>query len=104
MWFLLPLALPAIVAGRILSTILPTSVCAGQCQVNLDKVSGKFPPLLLQKSKFIFPTEKVGFRKNDFQCRLLLLVRSILKVKDERVLNFKEGDSLELFCHGGSDE
>merc|ERR1711970_732792 len=69
MWFLLPLALPAIVAG--------------QCQVNLDKVSGKFPPLLLQKSKFIFPTEKV---------------------KDERVLNFKEGDSLELFCHGGSDE
>merc|ERR1739844_667379 len=69
MWFLLPLALPAIVA------------C--QCQVNLDKVSGKFPPLLLQKSKFIFPTEKV---------------------EDERVLNFKEGDSLELFCHGGSDE
>merc|ERR1712088_262643 len=69
MWFLLPLALPAIVAG--------------QCQVNLDKVSGRFPPLLLQKSKFIFPTEKV---------------------KDERVLNFKEGDSLELFCHGGSDE
>merc|ERR1711971_485243 len=68
MWFLLPLALPAIVAG--------------QCQVNLDKVSGKFPPLLLQKSKFIFHTEKV---------------------EDERVLNFKEGDSLELFCHGGSD-
>merc|ERR1712168_1187029 len=48
-----------------------------------DKVSGKFPPLLLQKSKFIFPTEKV---------------------EDERVLKFKEGDSLELFCHGGSDE
>merc|ERR1711990_604865 len=68
MWFLLPLALPAIVAG--------------QCQVNLDKVSGKFPPLLLQKSKFIFPTEKV---------------------EDERVLKFKEGNSLELFCHGGSD-
>merc|ERR1711910_166539 len=69
MWFLLPLALPALVAG--------------QCQVNLDKVSGKHPPLLLQKSQFIFPTEKVG---------------------DERVLNFNEGDSLELFCHGGSDE
>merc|ERR1711971_1338055 len=68
MWFLFPLALPAIVAG--------------QCQVNLDKVSGKFPPLLLQKSQFIFPTEKV---------------------EDERVLKFKEGDSLELFCHGGSD-
>ena len=65
----------------------------------MDKVSGKFPPLLLQKSKFIFPTEKV-----DFQCRLLLLIRSISKVEDERVLNFKEGDSLELFCHGGSDE
>merc|ERR1712088_709801 len=69
MWFLLPLALPALVAG--------------QCQVNLDKVSGKHPPLLLQKSQFIFPTEKVG---------------------DERVLNFNEEDSLELFCHGGSDE
>merc|ERR1712001_103428 len=68
MWFLLPLALPALVAG--------------QCQVNLDKVSGKHPPLLLQKSQFIFPTEKVG---------------------DERVLNFNEGDSLELFCYGGSD-
>ena len=26
------------------------------------------------------------------------------KVDDERVLNFKEGDSLDLFCHGGSDE
>ena len=70
----------------------------------MDKVSGKFPPLLLHQSKFIFPTEKVGFRKNDFQCRLLLLIRSISKVDDERVLNFKEGDSLELFCHGGSDE
>merc|ERR1712168_933822 len=69
MWFFLPLALPAIVAG--------------QCQVNLDKVTGKFPPLLLQKSQFVFPTEKV---------------------EDERVLKFKEGDSLELFCHGGSDE
>ena len=64
MWFLLPLALPAIVAGQILSAYNLTNknVCAGQCQVNLDKVSGKFPPLLLQKSKFIFPTEKVGFR------------------------------------------
>jgi len=68
MWFLLPLALPAIVAG--------------QCQVNLDKVNGNYPPLLLQNSKFIFPTEKI---------------------EEERVLNFKEGDSLELFCHGGSD-
>ena len=28
----------------------------------------------------------------------------ILQVGDERVLNFNEGDSLELFCHGGSDE
>merc|ERR1712109_327123 len=67
MWFLL--ALPALVAG--------------QCQVNLDKVNGKYPPLLLQNSQFIFPTEKVG---------------------EERVLNFEEADSLDLFCHGGSDE
>ena len=35
------------------------NVCAGQCQVNLDKVNGKYPPLLLQNSQFIFPTEKV---------------------------------------------
>merc|ERR1712013_1555 len=67
MWFLL--ALPALVAG--------------QCQVNLDKVNGKYPPLLLQNSQFIFPTEKVG---------------------EERVLNFEEADFLDLFCHGGSDE
>merc|ERR1712180_259936 len=67
MWFLL--ALPALVAG--------------QCQVNLDKVNGKYPPLLLQNSQFIFPTEKVG---------------------EERVLKFEEADSLDLFCHGGSDE
>ena len=36
------------------------NVCAGQCQVNLDKVNGKYPPLLLQNSQFIFPTEKVS--------------------------------------------
>ena len=70
MWFLLPLALPALVAGKILSPISPTNVCAGQCQVNLDKVSGKHPPLLLQKSQFIFPTEKVFDTKNSQLCKL----------------------------------
>ena len=25
-------------------------------------------------------------------------------MEDERVLNFEEADSLDLFCHGGSDE
>ena len=32
-----------------------------------------------------------------------VLIISISKIEEERVLNFKEGDSLELFCHGGSD-
>ena len=30
-------------------------------------------------------------------------IKMISKVEEERVLKFKEGDSLELFCHGGSD-
>merc|ERR1719394_929744 len=95
MWFLL--ALPALVAAcrpppplapKPSTTSSPTPgphqrPSQGQCQVNLDKVNGKYPPLLLQNSQFIFPTEKVG---------------------EERVLNFEEADSLDLFCHGGSDE
>merc|ERR1712156_1029316 len=95
MWFLL--ALPALVAACRPPPPLapkpstpssptqgpPHGPSQGQCQVNLDKVNGKYPPLLLQNSQFIFPTEKVG---------------------EERVLNFEEADSLDLFCHGGSDE
>ena len=62
-------------------------------------MSGKFPPLLLQKDQFIFPTEKVDFTYCVFDN-----VYETSKVDDERVLKFKEGDSLDLFCHGGSDE
>merc|ERR1711963_262400 len=62
MWFLL--ALPALVAG--------------QCQVNLDKVNGKYPPLLLQNSQFIFPTEKVGKKEFSTLRRLTLLTFSVM--------------------------
>ena len=55
------------------------SILPGQCQVNLDAVSGKYPPLLLQNSDFIFPTSEID---------------------EKRLLSFGEGDNLQLFCHG----
>jgi len=54
------LALPALIAGK--------------CKINLDKVNGNFPPLLIQRGDFLFPTS--------------------------RVLSFAERDELELVCHG----
>jgi len=58
--------------------VLPVLI-DGKCQVNLDKLSGKYPPLLIQDDDFIFPTSKVN---------------------GERVLTFNEGEKLELVCHG----
>lgn len=45
------------------------------CAVNLDELSGKYPPLLLQDGNFIYP-------------------------KEQRTLYFDEDANLELYCHG----
>ena len=55
------------------------NILPGQCQVNLDALSGEYPPLLLQNNDFIFPTSEI---------------------EEKRILSFGEGDNLELFCHG----
>ena len=48
----------------------------GECQIDLDDMIGKFPPLLVKDGKFVFPTD------------------------DQRKLTFAEGESLQLLCHG----
>merc|ERR1711962_420522 len=55
------LALPALVAGT--------------CEVDLDSVSGSYPPLLIQGGEFKLPTTS-------------------------RVLTFEDDEELELYCHG----
>merc|ERR1711962_933242 len=55
------LALPALVAGT--------------CEVDLDSVSGSYPPLLIQQGEFKLPTTS-------------------------RVLTFEDDKELELYCHG----
>merc|ERR1712121_7380 len=55
------LALPALVAGT--------------CEVDLDSVSGSYPPLIIQQGDFKLPTES-------------------------RVLKFEDDEDLELYCHG----
>ena len=52
--------------------LLPT----GQCELDLDDITGRYPPLLVKDGKFVFPTD------------------------EERKLTFEEGDSLQLLCHG----
>jgi len=63
----------------LLMVVLPALV-AGQCQVNLDSVSGKYPPLLLQDKAFVYPTSQ--------------------NEGEDRLLSFEEGEGLQLFCHG----
>merc|ERR1711997_100552 len=61
----------------LVTSLLFPSVMAG-CSVNLDKVNGKYPPLLIENNKFIFPTN------------------------EKRVITFEEGGELSLHCHGSS--
>merc|ERR1719348_2928091 len=63
----------------ILGTVLPT-IITGQCQVDLDALTGEFPPLLIQRGDFIFPSSRTE--------------------DDKRILSFGEGDPLDLYCHG----
>jgi len=59
--------------------LLPTLI-SGQCQVNLDALTGKYPPLLVQNGDFVFPSSRTE--------------------DDERILNFDEDAPLDLYCHG----
>ena len=56
------------------------SLSAGDsCNVNLDALTGKYPPLLTQNDNFVFPTSKTN---------------------DVRLLSFSHGDTVDLYCHG----
>merc|ERR1719481_274210 len=63
----------------ILGTVLP-SLIAGQCQVDLDALTGEFPPLLIQRGDFVFPSSRTE--------------------EDKRILTFEDGSPLDLYCHG----
>eukprot|EP00090_Calanus_glacialis_P045179 TRINITY_DN8232_c0_g1_i1.p1 TRINITY_DN8232_c0_g1~~TRINITY_DN8232_c0_g1_i1.p1 ORF type:complete len:472 (-),score=119.75 TRINITY_DN8232_c0_g1_i1:256-1671(-) len=59
--------------------VLPTLI-AGQCQVDLDALTGKYPPLLVQNGDFVFPSSRTE--------------------DDKRILTFEEDAPLDLYCHG----
>merc|ERR1719481_2267667 len=63
----------------ILGTVLP-SLITGQCQVDLDALTGEFPPLLIQRGDFVFPSSRTE--------------------EDKRILTFEDGSPLDLYCHG----
>jgi len=63
----------------ILGTVLPT-IITGQCQVDLDALTGEFPPLLIQRGDFVFPSSRTE--------------------EDKRILTFEDGSPLDLYCHG----
>ncbi|XP_023326504.1 uncharacterized protein LOC111699940 isoform X2 [Eurytemora carolleeae] len=50
------------------------------CSVNLDGLTGKYPPLLLQGHQFIYPTS--------------------VNQQGQRTIDIDEGGELELYCHG----
>jgi len=52
------------------------------CSLDLEGIKGEYPPLLLKNRAFAFPTSD-GQEKN-------------------RILSFKEGEELEVYCHGSS--
>ena len=57
----------------------PTSAPAA-CTVNLDQLTGKYPPMLTRNSQFIYPTSE--------------------EADATRLLGFDENDLLDLYCHG----
>merc|ERR1712106_999847 len=59
--------------------VFPTLI-AGQCQVDLDALTGKFPPLLTQRGEFVFPSSRTE--------------------DDKRIPAFEEDAPLDLLCHG----
>jgi len=60
--------------------ILGTIGSGDNCTVNLDQLTGKYPPLLTQNSNFVFPSSE--------------------SADGVRYLTFRDGDPLDLYCHG----
>ena len=60
--------------------ILGSSGGGDNCTVNLDQLTGKYPPLLTQNSNFVFPSSE--------------------SADGVRYLTFRDGDNLYLYCHG----
>merc|ERR1719322_2157249 len=65
--------------GEIPTTPAPTSAPAA-CSVQLDNLSGKYPPMLTQNSDFKYPTSE--------------------EADGSRLLKFDEDEQLDLYCHG----
>ena len=68
---------------------------SGQCTLNLDGLSGKYPPLIIQNDDFLFPTSE-----EPDGTRLLVFGKSnnyryFLTLKTPG-----EGDKVDLYCHG----
>lgn len=63
----------------VLATLSP-SLVAGQCQVDLDALTGDYPPLLVQGGEFVFPSSRTE--------------------DDKRILTFEPDAPLDLHCHG----
>lgn len=66
---------------RLLILALP-SLIAGECIINLDGLTGDYPPLLLQDGDFKYPTRETEDGK--------------------RILSLDSGEELELLCHGSA--
>ena len=67
------------VAGSPPATTTTATSSPAACTVNLDQLSGKYPPMLTRNSEFIYPTSE--------------------EADETRLLRFDEDDLLDLFCH-----
>jgi len=66
-----------------LGFLLLPALISGECHVNLDALTGDYPPLLVQNDDFVFPSSRTE--------------------DDERILTFDEEASLDLYCHGSEE-
>ena len=57
-----------------------TAPAGPQCLVNLDNLSGKYPPILTSNNEFVYPTSQ--------------------EADGTRFLKVAVGASLDLYCHG----
>ena len=63
----------------------------------MDKVNGKYPPLLIENNKFIFPTNEK--RVITFGKKLTTVLEILEKYTG---MYLEEGGELSLHCHGSS--
>ena len=68
---------------------------SGQCQVDLDALTGKFPPLLTQKGEFVFPSSRTEDDK-----RILTFGEIFFHNQLMIFMILEEDAPLDLFCHG----